>query len=333
MDPDDGGSVSTASRRAEGKGVVAVASAAALKQCRILWSAGAPLSPLDRVLRQMIDGASWAFCRRLVEGGKVSIGGVQVLDSRVLVPPNTEIEVNPRVARPGPRGAAEVRLVYHDAQIVVADKPSGISTVPFAAHEHGTFDELVRQALERRSHRRLPPLGVVHRIDKETSGLVIFARTIAAKRHLKQQFRFHTNSRIYLALAHGHVAPKTIRSRIVADRGDGRRGSTRNAALGQLATTHVEVLERFESTTLIRCRLETGRTHQIRIHLAEAGNPLLGERVYARDAALPAPPAPRLMLHAAQLGITHPTSEQRLEFTSELPKDFGCLLKQLRHRD
>jgi 23S rRNA pseudouridine1911/1915/1917 synthase len=223
-----------------------------------------------------------------------------------------------------------VRLVHHDAQIVVADKPSGISTVAFDPNERGTFDELVRRALGRLSNQRMPPLGIVHRIDKETSGLVIFARTTGAKRHLKQQFRFHTNHRAYLALASGYVQSRKITTRIVADRGDGRRGSTDHAKLGQLATTHVDVVDRYVDATLVRCRLETGRTHQIRIHLAEAGHPLLGERVYGNRSGRSARQVPRLMLHAAELGFVHPTREVRLDFVSELPADFAMVIEQLR---
>lgn len=300
---------------------------------RILWPENAAPTPLDRVLRASLDDAPWAFCRRLVETGKVRVGGVIALDSRALVPPNTEVVIDPNAARPGRRSLEPVRLVFFDAQVVVADKPAGVSTVPYDPAERGTFDEMVHGALERVSHRRLPPLGVVHRIDKETSGLLVFARTTTAKRHLKQQFRFHTNDRIYLALALGAVRSQTIRSRLIEDRGDGRRGSTHHPTLGQEAITHVELVERLGSVSLVQCRLETGRTHQIRIHLAEAGHPLLGERVYggheARESAV-LNQAPRLMLHAMRFAFTHPTREERLSFDAPLPDDFSQLVEKLR---
>lgn len=294
------------------------------------WPEGASPTPLDRVLRQLLDGASWASCRRLIETGKIRLDGRQVLDPRTLVCANTELTIHPNAARPRPVETAPVRLAFVDSQIVVADKPTGISTVAFEPNERGTLDELVRRTLERQTNRRLPPLGVVHRIDKETSGLVVFARTLGAKRHLKQQFRFHSNERIYLALASGEVRAQRIESRLVADRGDGKRGSTRNPQLGQLAISHIEPVERFAGVTLIRCRLETGRTHQIRIHLSEAGHPLLGEKVYQRPGVDTANAAPRTMLHAASLIITHPTREQRMEFSSPLPNDFEQMLQRLR---
>lgn len=307
-----------------------MANSAELERRRTVWPAQAPPCPVDRVLRDSFVGSSWAFCRRLVETGKVSVAGVVVLDPRSIVHPNDAVEVNPSAARPGRKDVERVRLVHYDAQIVVADKPPGISTVAFDANERGTFDELVRRALGRLNNQRLPPLGIVHRIDKETSGLVVFARTTVAKRHLKQQFRFHTNHRAYLALATGYVEPGTIQTRLVTDRGDGRRGSTEHAGLGQLATTHVDVVERLEGATLVRCRLETGRTHQIRIHLAESGHPLLGERVYGKRVGAAPPTAPRLMLHAAELGLTHPTREMRLNFVATLPDDFSREVARLR---
>jgi 23S rRNA pseudouridine1911/1915/1917 synthase len=307
-----------------------MADRAGIEHRRILWPASATLTPIDAILRQSLEGSSWAFCRRLVETGKVSVDGVRVLDSRTLVPPGVGIDVNPRARRPGRGDIEVVQLVHYDSQIVVADKPSGISTVPFDPTERGTFDELVRRALGRLNNQRLPPLGIVHRIDKETSGLVVFARTTIAKRHLKQQFRFHTNHRSYLALALGQVDAGTIQTRLVADSGKGRRGSTVRAGVGQIATTHVEVVERFARATLVRCRLETGRTHQIRIHLAESGHPLLGERIYGKRPADQSPSVGRLMLHAAELGLTHPTREARLDFVSELPSDFLHAIAQLR---
>lgn len=294
------------------------------------WPTDASAAPLDRVLRQLLGDASWTHCRRLVETGKVCLDGYQTLDPRILVRPGTVVSIHPNAARPRPPQSVQVRLVYVDSQIVIADKPSGISTVPFDSRERGTLDELVRHSLERQSHRRLPPLGIVHRIDKETSGLVAFARTLGAKRHLKQQFRFHTNERTYLALAHGDVRVQRIETRLVPDRGDGKRGSTRNSQLGQLAITHVEPIERFSFATLIRCRLETGRTHQIRIQLSEAGHPLLGEKVYVRPEIDSAAAAPRTMLHAAGLAIVHPAREQRIEFTSSPPDDFSAMLRRFR---
>jgi len=136
-------------------------------------------------------------------------------------------------------------------------------------------------------------------------------------------------------VAHGQVRPSRIESRLIADRGDGLRGSTRRPHEGQTAVTHVEVVESLPAATLCRVRLETGRTHQIRIHLAEQGHPLVGETVYLRDytrAGRRLLPSHRLLLHAATLGFDHPVTGEHLHFASELPPSFETELQQLRRR-
>ncbi len=178
----------------------------------------------------------------------------------------------------------------------------------------------------------------MHRLDKETSGLLVFARTWAAKQDLASQFRAHTVHRRYLAIASGDVRTQTLRTDLLDDRGDGRRGSARGGGRpppgARHAVTHVERLEGLGGVaTLVACRLETGRTHQIRIHLGEAGHPLLGERVYgpkdpARRAA--APEAPRLMLHAQELGFRHPGTGRDVRWERDAPADFVEVLRRLR---
>ena len=287
---------------------------------------------LDRTLRELLAGASWNDVRRLIESGKVYVAGTRVSDGAKLVKRGVAVEVRMRAPKPTtPSLLPADAVVYLDAQLVIVRKPAGISTVPFDGTEGDTLDELVRAVVRRRTGRNEPPLGVVHRLDKETSGLLVFARTLAAKRTLKQAFRVHAVRRRYRALAHGRVTARTITTRLVQDRGDGRRGSTENPVLGREATTHVRPLETFEGATLIECQLETGRTHQIRIHLAEEGHSILGERVYApRNFA--GIPAPRLMLHAMELGFEHPADGRPLDFTEPLPEDMLRVLEELRAR-
>jgi 23S rRNA pseudouridine1911/1915/1917 synthase len=243
--------------------------------------------------------------------------------------------------------------------VVVVEKPSGIATMPFdpagmsasiakratKPGDETTLDERVRVAIAKREKTKGPPvgLGVVHRLDKETSGLLVFTRTWQAKKELMQAFRFHHVHRRYVALVHGIASSKTIESHFVEDRGDGVRGSVehrrgRRHAVGsertQRAVTHVDVLETFPraGASLVACTLETGRTHQIRIHLAEDGHPVLGERVYIRDYAGPEISAPRVMLHAAELGFRHPATGRDMTWTSELPADFRELVGALKSR-
>ena len=171
----------------------------------------------------------------------------------------------------------------------------------------------------------------MHRIDKETSGLVVLALTPEVESHLGKQFRAHTIGRHYLALVRGQAKEARIESHLVADRGDGRRGSGDE---GQLAITHVRVVEALGDFTLVECELETGRTHQVRIHLGEAGTPLCGERIY--DRPLHGKPFPdgsrakRPMLHAAYLAIDHPVTGKRMEWQAKMPKDMAEMVMRLR---
>ncbi len=290
---------------------------------------------LDGALRERNPALSWAEARALVETGKVFCNGAPCLVPRKHLRAGDAIEVRPNAPRPGARGRLEpAHLIYVDRQVAVVRKPAGVSTVPFDPGERGTLDELVRVQLDRQARARGGPaqgwIGVVHRLDKGTTGVLVFARTLAAKRHLSNQFRAHTVERRYIALAHGTVQSRTIRTRLVADRGDGLRGSTRLPSAGVEAVTHVEALEHFGGASLVGCRLETGRTHQIRIHLAEAGHPLLGEDVYVRSHHGARLPAPRPMLHAEELGFVHPATGEPMLFRDEWPDDFAEAIERLR---
>jgi 23S rRNA pseudouridine1911/1915/1917 synthase len=222
-------------------------------------------------------------------------------------------------------------IVYEDRHLVVAEKPPGLSSVPYEKGERATLMDAVRGEWKRRG---LPPaarvLHVVHRLDKDSSGILVYARTRAAERALQMQFRKRQVSRVYLCLAHGLVESGSIESRLVRNRGDGLRGSApRGRDEGKLAMTHVRVLKRFERASLCEVRLETGRTHQIRIHLAETGHPLVGERVYIRDfrarGGRPIP-SPRLLLHAATLAFDHPAEGRRISIESPRTAEFLALV-------
>jgi 23S rRNA pseudouridine1911/1915/1917 synthase len=161
---------------------------------------------------------------------------------------------------------------------------------------------------------------------------MLFARSRTVQSHLKDQFRVHSTGRFYLALAHGRVHPGTLSFRLVRDRGDGIRGVTKTPHQGTHSVTHVTVREHFDRCTLIQCKLETGRTHQIRIHLSEVGHPLVGEPLYTKDFRGALIDSPRTLLHAAFLSFEHPITRQRRSFEVPLPSAFEDVLRRERSR-
>ncbi len=205
-----------------------------------------------------------------------------------------------------------------------------------------------KNSLPIQNAKKLPPelqVIAVHRLDRDTSGLMIFARTLAAEQRLVGMFRRHTIEREYMGVCLGAVSPQTIQSLLIRDRGDGVRGSIGEDAdetqkvSAQRAITHIVASETFTAGKIpheysqFRCKLETGRTHQIRIHLAELGHVLCGDKIYFRDAAgtVTNDPsgAPRHALHSDTLAFTHPFTGQHLKFTMALPKDLAQWLKRL----
>jgi 23S rRNA pseudouridine1911/1915/1917 synthase len=258
---------------------------------------------------------------------------------------------NGRSSRPRAAAGAAPIIRHADAHIVVVDKPAGLTTMrhPSEAAEFGkraqrflpaTLMDLLPPLLARLAGAagtsRRVQLRAVHRIDNETSGLVVFAASPAAERELGRQFRGHTIERRYLALVRGKAQAGRIESFLVDDRGDHRRGSGKQPGVGQRAVTHVRVIEELGDYTLVECRLETGRTHQVRIHLGEAGTPLCGERVYDRPIhGKPLPDgsgARRAMLHAARLAFNHPQTGEAMGWDAPLPEDMEQLLVRLRKK-
>ncbi len=275
--------------------------------------------------------------RRLVETGKVRVNDAVVVESAVRVEAGARIELV--MAAPRPRvEIAGFRIVFDDGHLVVIEKPAGVTSVPFERKDAGTALDLIRDAWRHMGKRATAtPLYTVHRLDKDTSGLLAFAKTRLAERALHEVFQKHTARREYLAVAQGRVESQRIESQLVADRGDGLRGSTVRRGRGprddgQRAVTHVAALRHLPEATLLRVRLETGRTHQIRVHLSELGHPLVGETVYVRDLLRDGGrplPSPRLLLHAATLGLPHPVTGEPLDFAAAPPPDFTSVYEAL----
>ncbi len=296
---------------------------------------------LAKVLRSRlhVHQPSWSDVKALIENRRVKIGDTVCADAARRVREGEIIELLIRPASASRNAVADTLVIRHlDDHVVVVEKPTGISSVRHPAELEWserrreldpTLYDLAHAAIAKRLNRSLktlPPLRIVHRLDKETSGLLVFARTVLAERVLGMQFRKHTIVRRYLAIVPGTLMPRTIRSYLTRDRGDGRRGSTRSAdSTGKEAITHIEVQTRLPKHTILSCRLETGRTHQIRIHLSEAGHPVCGEKVYIKNmngtTVLNPDGAPRLALHATELGFVHPVSEVVMHWEMPLPAD------------
>lgn len=296
-------------------------------------------------MRQVLPELSWSQCRKLLASRRVWVNGVLTVPEGRRLHTGDRVEVRTHSQRT-PQ-AAQLTLHYLDADIVVVEKPPHVVTArrpeerrwPWAKRQlDPTLDELAGIAIAAREHprRKSPhkpvtapvqaPLWRIQRLDRPTSGLVVFARHHAAAEALIPQFAEHTAERRYLAIVRGRPAVGRIETRLVRDRGDGRRGSLPEGETnGQRAVTHILSVAPHGPWSLIQCQLETGRTHQIRIHLAELGYPVAGDPAYgADDEGAPReelPGAPRLALHATTLAFQHPQTGQWMSFTSPLPQD------------
>jgi 23S rRNA pseudouridine1911/1915/1917 synthase len=313
-----------------------------------------------QALRGWLADFSWSGIRRLLASRRVTVSGNLCLEEGRRLKEAEVVKVLLHPA-PAPPKEEDVRIRHADAHLVVAEKPAGMTTLRHPEERHWprrrrqlqpTLDELLPGILERheskrarrgaaapgaprkwKAAQRVRRLRAVHRLDRETSGIMVFARTVDAERRLGDQFRAHSLHRVYLAVVPGSIEKQTIVSYLVSDRGDGRRGSTAQTRLGKRAVTHVRPIRRLEGYTLVECRLETGRTHQIRIHLSESGHPVCGDKVYRGP--YPGKPlldqsgAPRLALHAAELGFDHPITGERLEFKMPLPPDLAAFVDRL----
>ncbi|MFO1021559.1 MAG: RluA family pseudouridine synthase [Planctomycetales bacterium] len=307
-------------------------------------------------LRRWLPAQSWSQLRKLISGCQVQMNGNLCRDEGRRLKANDVVKVLAH-AQSAPPTIGDVKIQYLDAQVVVVEKPSGMTTLRHAEERNWparrkqlqpTLDEVLPRLIEQQSGgrpkaggKKKPPgkhkpgrIRPVHRIDRDTSGLLVFARTPEAEQKLIQQFRKHTTHRIYWAVVHGTIEAQTFESHLVRDRGDGHRGSTTLPDTGQRAVTHIRPIEPLGDYTLIECQLETGRTHQIRIHLSEAGHMLCGEKTYDQPLFKKKVPdtshAPRLALHARELGFVHPVTGEELKFQMGLPPDLARFVDRLR---
>ena len=295
---------------------------------------------LDKALAEATE-LSRARIQALIAEGQVTLDGIVETSAkakvqpgaafRITVPPATEAKAVPQ--------NIPLNIAYEDEYLIVIDKPAGMVVHPAAGNPDGTLVN----ALLHHCKGQLSGIGgvarpgIVHRIDKDTSGLLVVAKSDKAHEGLAKQFKDHSIDRRYLAICGGHPNPGegTIATRI--GRSDANRKKMavldKNSSRGKHAVTHYKVVERLDHCALIECRLETGRTHQVRVHCASIGHALIGDPLYGRT------PSPlrkllkenefsRQALHAARLGFEHPITGEWIEFSSEIPADMRELIDQ-----
>jgi 23S rRNA pseudouridine1911/1915/1917 synthase len=285
---------------------------------------------VDKYVAREVPSLSRSRVQALISQGLVTVNGIEVKPSQrlkdgdsvvVIVPPVQGVDlVSERIP---------LRIVYEDEDLVVVDKPPGLVVHPAAGHRSGT---LVNALLARYPDLPLDEerrAGIVHRLDKDTSGLIVVARSHDARENLQAQFRAREVLKIYLSLVEGVVEPRNgvIDASIGRDTKDRKRMAVVQSA-GRRAVTEFRVLEQLDEYTLLETRPRTGRTHQVRVHLAFLGHPVVGDRVYGhRKQPLG---LERQFLHAHRLAFRHPSSGREVDLVSDLPADLERVLETLR---
>lgn len=258
-------------------------------------------------LGQLFPQASRRSLKQWLETGRVTVNGAIERDGRLPVGASNAIALG---GRPRPAFPPPLRLVHEDDSLLVIDKPPGLLTIATGRNERErTAYRLLWEYLAAQKPARRP--FIVHRLDRETSGLLVFAKSPGAKRRLQAQFEARAVERVYVALVEGHIEPDagTLTTALSQD----RALRVRQVREGKEAITHYRVLARRARATALELRLGTGRRHQIRVQLAAIGHPVLGDPLHSRDRG------GRMRLHATRLGFVHPDSGARLSFESAPP--------------
>lgn len=285
----------------------------------------------ERVKSLLADGSVFVAGKPATDGSSKVAGGESF---SITLPPPAPLDTQPQ--------DIPLDIVFEDEHLIVVNKPAGLVVHPAAGNLDGTLvNALLHHCAGRLSgiNGTLRP-GIVHRIDKGTSGLLVVAKSDVAHEGLARQFADHSIERTYLAVTGGQPKPPsgTVSGRIGRSDADRKKMAVLHdkSPRGKHAVTHYRTLRSFDHAALVECRLETGRTHQVRVHLASIGHPLLGDPVYGRT------PAPlrallaelefrRQALHAASLGFDDPVTGKRLAFSAELPADMAELIDQVAH--
>ncbi len=295
---------------------------------------------LDKALADA-SGLSRERVKALLGKGRIALAGKTATSGSAKPAEGTPFTITVPAAIPAEAQAQDIALTiaYEDEFLIVVDKPAGLVVHPAA----GNLDGTLVNALLHHCRGQLSGIGgvarpgIVHRIDKDTSGLLVVAKTDAAHEGLAAQFADHSIERAYLAIVGGLPTPVsgTIRGAIARSSHDRKKMALVEDGRGKHAVTHYKLLERLDSAALVECRLETGRTHQVRVHMASIGHPLLGDPVYGRTPSRLRPLLNQLhfhrqALHAAVLGFIHPVTGAAIRLESTLPADMAELLVELR---
>lgn len=291
---------------------------------------------IDKFLSCRLEEVSRSYIQKLIKEGHVSVNGKPV-KANYKLGAGDEISVEIPEAKEPDILPEDIPLdiLYEDQDILVVNKPKGMVVHPAAGHYSGTLVNALmyhcKDSLSGINGVMRP--GIVHRIDMDTTGSLLVCKNDEAHRILAEQLKEHTIRREYHAIVYGNIKEDTG----TVDAPIGRHPTDRkkmsiNHKNGKQAVTHYEVLERFGNFTYIRCRLETGRTHQIRVHMASLHHPLLGDEVYGPSSRPPFPGLKGQVLHAKILGIYHPATGEYMEFDAPLPKYFVDLLQKLRRK-
>lgn len=284
---------------------------------------------VDKIASQLITKVSRTQIQAAIKAKRLLVNQ-QPVKAKTLVQAGDVITLalppaQPIIARPEPM---PLDIIYEDDQLLVVNKPQGLVVHPGPGHPDGTLvNGLLAHGQLAAINGQIRP-GIVHRIDKDTSGLLMVAKTDQAQHQLSSQLKEKTNLREYLALVHGVIEPN--RGEIDAPLARDPKNRQRQAVVetGRRAVTHFKVLERFDQYTLISCQLETGRTHQIRVHLRYIGHPVAGDPIYGPKKTLT--PNHGQFLHAAKLGLHHPLTGEWLSFSVPVPPLFADTLQRLR---
>ncbi len=295
------------------------------------FTAGQDSERLDRFLADRNTGLSRSRLHSLIAEGMVTLNGAAGRPSQRVRAGDrvTLIVPAPRVADVSPQ-PIPLTVVYQDAELIVVDKPAGLSVHPGPGHPDGTLvNALLALCPDIQGVGGVIRPGIVHRLDKDTSGLMVVAKTESVHRNLSEQIKARKVDKGYLALAIG--VPDPPQGRVDAPISRDPRHRKRMAVVlgGRDSRTAYRVLERIAGYSLLELDLETGRTHQIRVHLAYLGHPLLGDGVYGKRSPL----LERHFLHAHRLGFQHPLSGETLELRSELPPDLAQVVEELRREE